>query len=96
MTLWDRSLSGIKVPGGLSWNMILRSSDGTDFYERPSQVNAVFQFYHIMVAIGMALIFLTLYASFMWWKGRLFDKKWLLWIFVFSVFLPQIANHKMI
>jgi cytochrome d ubiquinol oxidase subunit I len=61
--------------------------------ERPSQVNAVFQFYHIMVAIGMVLIFLTLYATFLWWRGKLFNKKWLLWIFVFAVFLPQIANQ---
>ena len=35
---------------------------GLDQYpveDRPGQVNAVFQFYHIMVAIGMFLIALT-------------------------------------
>ena len=61
--------------------------------DRPVQVNAVFQFYHIMVAIGMLLIALTLLASFMWWKGKLFQSKWLMTIFVWSVLLPQIANQ---
>ena len=54
---------------------------------QPSQVNAVFQFYHIMIAIGMFLIGLTFYACFLWWKGKLFETKWLLWIFSFSVLL---------
>ena len=46
-----------------------------------------------MVAIGIFLIALTIYASFLWWRGKLFQKKWLLWVFVFSVILPQIANQ---
>jgi len=46
-----------------------------------------------MIAIGMMLIGLTLYASFLWWRGKLFETKWILWIFSFSVILPQIANQ---
>lgn len=46
-----------------------------------------------MVAIGMFLIAITLYASFQWWRGRLFSHRWLLWIFVPGVLLPQIANQ---
>ncbi|MDP5090618.1 MAG: cytochrome ubiquinol oxidase subunit I, partial [Saprospiraceae bacterium] len=42
---------------------------------------------------GMSLIGLTLYSCFLWWKGTLFENKRLLSIFVFSVFLPQIANQ---
>jgi cytochrome d ubiquinol oxidase subunit I len=34
-----------------------------------------------------------LYASFLWWRGKLFETKWILWIFSFSVILPQIANQ---
>ncbi|WP_228238008.1 cytochrome ubiquinol oxidase subunit I [Allomuricauda sp. M10] len=95
----SQEVSGIKIPGGLSFLLDYNFETpvtGLNAFpedERPSQVNAVFQFYHIMVAIGMTLIFLTLFASFLLWRGKLFQKKWLLWIFVFAVFLPQIANQ---
>jgi cytochrome d ubiquinol oxidase subunit I len=46
-----------------------------------------------MVAIGMTLIALTLLASFLWWKGNLFEQRWLLQIFAWSVLLPQLANQ---
>ncbi len=41
----------------------------------------------------MALIALSLYSVFLWWRGTLFDKRWLLWVFVWAVLLPQIANQ---
>ena len=90
---------GLSIPKGLSY-MVHFDADapvtGLDQYpveDRPGQVNAVFQFYHIMVAIGMFLIALTFYASFLLWRGKLYDKRWLLHIFVWSVLLPQIANQ---
>jgi cytochrome d ubiquinol oxidase subunit I len=95
----NQEVTGLAIPGGLSF---LLDQDfeapvtGLNAFpedERPSQVNAVFQFYHLMVAIGMFLIALTLYASFLLWKRKLFTKKWLLWVFVFTALLPQIANQ---
>ncbi|UZR98071.1 cytochrome ubiquinol oxidase subunit I [Chondrinema litorale] len=90
---------GIKIPGGLSF-LIDYDFDapvtGLNAFpedERPSQINAVFQFYHIMVAIGMALIGLSLLGVFFLWRNSLFDKKWLMWIFVYAALLPQIANQ---
>ena len=94
-----QEVTGIKVPGGLSF-LVHQDFDapitGLNAFpkeDRPGQVNAVFQFYHIMIAIGMFLIALTLYASFLWWTGKLFEKRWLLKIFAFAVVLPQIANQ---
>lgn len=95
----SQTVTGIKIPGGLSFlidydfGSPIRGLNSFPEDERPSQVNAVFQFYHLMIAIGMSLIALTLLASFYWYRGQLFDKKWLLWIFVFSALLPQIANQ---
>jgi cytochrome d ubiquinol oxidase subunit I len=60
--------------------------------ERPP-VNIVFQSYHLMVSIGFALIGITILGIFFWWRGSLFEKKWILWIFIFSVLGPQIANQ---
>lgn len=90
---------GLRIPRGLSFLLHydfeapVTGLNAFPLEDRPGQVNAVFQFYHIMVAIGMFLIALTLFASFQWWRGRLFTYRWLLWIFVFSVLLPQIANQ---
>jgi cytochrome d ubiquinol oxidase subunit I len=49
--------------------------------------------YHAMVGIGTFLIALTLLASFFRWRGTLFEKRWLLWIFVFAVVLAAAANE---
>lgn len=95
----NQKVSGIGIPGGLSFLVhqdIKAPVTGLSAFkkeDRPSQVNAIFQFYHIMVSIGMFLIGLTFYACFLWWRGKLFQTKWLLWIFSFSVILPQIANQ---
>ncbi|WP_416442133.1 cytochrome ubiquinol oxidase subunit I [Leeuwenhoekiella sp. A16] len=95
----SQEVTGVGIPGGLSFLVkqdFKAPVTGLNAFpedERPSQINAVFQFYHIMIAIGMFLIFITLYASFQWWRGKLFDKRWLLWVFVFTALLPQIANQ---
>lgn len=94
-----QTVKGIKLPGGLSflvdWNFTTPITGLNAFPEdeRPSAVNAVFQFYHIMVAIGMLLILITLYGTIQWWRGEIFKQRWYLWILVFAVFLPQISNQ---
>src|SRR5690606_22243062 len=49
--------------------------------------------YHVMIALGMAFIGLTTLALYFWWRGRLFDQRWLMWTFVFAVPGPYIANQ---
>ena len=95
----NQKVYGPKIPGGLSFlidydfNAPVIGLNAFPEEDRPGQINAVFQFYHLMVIIGMTLIALTLFASFMWWRGSLFKHRWLLIIFVFSTLLPQIANQ---
>lgn len=94
-----QEVTGIKLPGGLSFLVHQDFEEpitGLNAFakeDQPPQVNAVFQFYHIMVAIGLFFIALTVYASFLWYRKQLFQKRWLLKIFAFSVLLPQIANQ---
>ena len=95
----SQQVKGLKIPGGLSF-LLYQDFDkpviGLNAFpedERPTALNAIFQFYHIMVAIGMFLIALTLFAAFQWWRGRLFESRWLLQVFVFAVLLPQVANQ---
>ena len=88
----------LAIPGLLSWLLYFDSShpvqglDSTNPSNWPP-VNPVFQSYHLMIAIGMLLILITLLGLFYWWRGRLFQQRWLLWIFVFSVAGPLAANE---
>jgi cytochrome d ubiquinol oxidase subunit I len=94
-----QEVTGIGIPGGLSFlvhqdfKAPIKGLNSFPKEDRPSQINAIFQFYHIMISIGMLLIGLTLYACFLWWRKKLFETKWLLWVFSFSVIFPQIANQ---
>jgi cytochrome d ubiquinol oxidase subunit I len=89
---------GIAIPGMLSYLIYgdtQKSVKGLDAFpsdEKPP-VNIVFQAYHLMVTIGVFLILITVLGIFLWWRGKLFNHRWLLWIFVFSVLGPQIANQ---
>lgn len=89
---------GLAIPGMLSYliggntNQKITGLNSFSENERPP-VNIVFQSYHLMVVIGFTLIGLSILGIFFWWRGILFKQKWFLWIFVFSVFLPQIANQ---
>ena len=60
--------------------------------DRPP-VNIVFQTYHAMVGIGMALIGLAGLGLLLLRGGRLFRTPWLLKLFVAAVLLPQFANQ---
>ncbi|GEP90374.1 cytochrome d ubiquinol oxidase subunit I [Chitinophaga terrae (ex Kim and Jung 2007)] len=91
--------TGIKIPGGLSFlthnsfSAPVQGLNATPKEERPTAVNFVFQMYHIMISIGVALIALTIFGVVLLWKNKLFNKRWLMIIFCWSVLLPQIANQ---
>jgi cytochrome d ubiquinol oxidase subunit I len=95
----EQKVTGVKIPAGLTFLLYqdfttpVKGLNAFDKNDRPGQVNFVFQTYHIMIIIGMALIGLTLFALFLWWKGKLFSQRWLMIVFSFSVLLPQIANQ---
>lgn len=95
----NEKTSGIYIPKGLSFLMHkdfsapVKGLKAFKEEDRPGQPNAVFQFYHLMITIGMLLILLTLYAMIQWRRGKLFEQKWLLRVFVFAAILPQLANQ---
>jgi len=89
---------GIAVPGLLSymihgdWDEPVTGLQAFPPNKRPP-VNAVFQSYHSMVAIGMGLIALSWLGLWYWWRKRLFNTAWMLKAFVISVLGPQLANQ---
>jgi len=61
-------------------------------------VSAVFQFFHIMVLVGGALFLAVIVGGLKWLRGTLFRTdlpltRAYLWVLVFSVLGPQIANQ---
>ena len=95
----EQEVRGIKINGGTSflvdWNFgtPLKGLNAFPEDERPTAVNAIFQFYHIMIAIGMLLILITMFGTVQWWRGKIFSHRWFLWVLVFAVALPQISNQ---
>ena len=94
----EEKVYGISIPGLLSFLLTgdpnkpvigLRSIPP----ENRPPVAIVFQTYHGMVIIGMGLILLSWLGLFLHWRKKLFNFKWLLWIFVLSVLGPQFANQ---
>lgn len=94
----NEKVYGISIPGLLSF---LLSGDPNKSIvglrafppeDRPP-VNIVFQTYHGMVIIGSGLILLSWLGLLLWWRKKLFNFKWLLWIFILSVLGPQFANQ---
>jgi cytochrome d ubiquinol oxidase subunit I len=89
---------GPKFPGLLSF-LVYGSPDrpitGLNAFapeDRPP-VQPVFQSFHLMVAVGTGLLALSLIGLFYWWRGRLSRARWLLWLLVFSVLGPHLANQ---
>lgn len=94
----ERVKMGVKIPGMLSY-LVHWDSDApvTGLRAFPSDkrppVNFVFQTYHAMVAIGIALILISWLGVYFWWRRKLFHIRWFLWVLVFSVLGPQLANQ---
>jgi len=56
-------------------------------------INLVFQVYHLMINLGGLFILIGLLgALFYLWKRRLWTTRWLLWVFVVSIFLTELAT----
>jgi cytochrome d ubiquinol oxidase subunit I len=87
----------VEIPGLLSF-LVHRDAGkpvpGLDQFEPDTPPVALpFFSFHIMVGLGIYFIALTLFALWRCRRGSLFREKWLLWVFVFSVIGPFVANQ---
>jgi len=91
-------VNGLEIPGLLSLlahNDIHAPVTGLNEFppaDRPP-VQASFMFFHGMVGAGCAMILVAGLGFLYFRKGTLQERRWLLWILVFSVLLPQFANQ---
>jgi cytochrome d ubiquinol oxidase subunit I len=88
----------ISVPGLLSFlvygnpNEPMKGLDAFPTQDRPS-VMVPFAAYHLMVYAWGALIGLVALGLLLWWRGSLFQRRWLLKAFVLAVIGPFAANE---
>jgi cytochrome d ubiquinol oxidase subunit I len=68
---------------------------GLDRFRRSDRPPVLFSFasYHIMIGLGLLFILLTVTAVVLHWRKRLYEARWLLWVFVFAVAGPVLANQ---
>jgi cytochrome d ubiquinol oxidase subunit I len=94
----NQRVTGLKLDGMLS-QLVYGKKDapvtGLNAFPKEDRppVNMTFQFYHLMIAVGMTLIGIATLGVVLFMKNRLFSSRWYLWILVFSVLGPQIANQ---
>jgi cytochrome d ubiquinol oxidase subunit I len=94
----NKKIIGIQAPGMLSFlahNDVHATVIGLNEFapeDRPP-VQASFQFFHAMVAIGFAMVGIAALGWLYFRQGSLPERRWLLWILVFSVLGPQVANQ---
>jgi cytochrome d ubiquinol oxidase subunit I len=88
----------IAIPGLLSFLVYgdaHRAVPGLETFPRRDwpPVAIPFYSYHAMVALGFLFAALMVYALYLRGRGRLFSKRWLMWMFVFAVVGPFAANE---
>ena len=89
---------GIAIPGALSLlTHATTAAPVTGLRDIPADerppVHFTFQLYHLMIAVGGALLALAAWAVWALWRGKLEDSRLLLGCLTLSVLGPQIANQ---
>jgi cytochrome d ubiquinol oxidase subunit I len=95
----DKKLDNkIAVPNILSfltykdWNRQIKGMDQFKKEDLPDNIPALYYAYHIMVGLGTIFIAIMILSAFFLWKNKIFTIKPLLWIIMFLVPFPYIAN----
>jgi len=88
----------IAVPNVLSfltyqdWDTQIKGMDHFTEEELPDNIPALYYSYHIMVGLGTIFIGVMFLAGFLMWRKKLFTYKPILWLIMFLVPFPYIAN----
>ncbi|MFD1293300.1 cytochrome ubiquinol oxidase subunit I [Lutibacter holmesii] len=88
----------IAVPNILSfltynnWNAEVKGLNEFDESIYPTNIPGLYYSYHIMVGLGTIFIGVLLIAAIFLYYKKLYEKKWIMWMILFLVPFPYIAN----
>ncbi|OGS70013.1 MAG: cytochrome BD ubiquinol oxidase subunit I [Flavobacteria bacterium RIFCSPLOWO2_12_FULL_35_11] len=88
----------IEVPKLLSfltyqrWNAEIKGLNDFPREEWPTNIPGLYYSYHIMVGLGTIFIGIMLLGIWYLWRKKLEVKRWFLWVLLFAMPFPYIAN----
>jgi len=88
----------IEVPKLLSfltyqrWNAEIKGLNDFPEEEWPTNIPALYYSYHIMVGLGTIFIGIMLLGVWYLWRKKLEVQRWFLWVLLFAIPFPYIAN----
>jgi cytochrome bd ubiquinol oxidase subunit I len=94
----ERIDNPIVIPRALSyllyqnWNAEVKGLDAFPEKNWPDTIPLLYYSYHVMVGLGTIFIAITVLATFLLWRRRLFESRWMLWILMLATPFPFIAN----
>lgn len=74
------------------WEAEVKGLDAFPKDRWPDNILLLYYSYHIMVGLGTIFIAIMLVAAYLLWRGKLFEKRWMLWVLMLSFPFPYIAN----
>lgn len=94
----EMTTTGISIPCALSflaYQDINATVTGLNAFPPDvwAPVNLTFQVYHLMINLGGIFVLISILgAVFYFWKRRIFETRWVLWVFVISIVLTELAT----
>jgi cytochrome d ubiquinol oxidase subunit I len=88
----------LQIPDVLSflthrrWSSEIKGLEAFPREDWPQNIPLLYYCYHIMVGLGTILMGLLALAAFLLWKNKLFGQTWMLWVLMFLLPFPYIAN----
>jgi cytochrome d ubiquinol oxidase subunit I len=74
------------------WSANVRGLDAFPQDRWPDQIALLYYSYHVMVGLGTIFIAVMVLSVILYWRGKLYASRWMLWILMLCVPLPYIAN----
>jgi cytochrome bd ubiquinol oxidase subunit I len=94
----ERIDNPIVVPRALSflvyqnWGAEVKGLEAHPQENWPDNIPLLYYSYHVMVGLGTIFIAITVVATFLLWRRKLFESRWMLWILMLATPFPFIAN----
>jgi cytochrome d ubiquinol oxidase subunit I len=88
----------IVIPRALSylvyqnWNAEVAGLEAFPEEDWPDNIPLLYYSYHVMVGLGTIFIAITVVATLLLWRRKLFESRWMLWVLMLATPFPFIAN----